>query len=79
MVKVQLSLYLTKHQAMETYGGVEIWPHAFLTSTLGRDEWSASRLDRFTSRERDPGVHWIGDLVGPSASLDAVVKRKNSA
>jgi hypothetical protein len=31
---------------------------------------------RFTSRERDPGTHWIGGWVGPRAILDAVVKRK---
>jgi hypothetical protein len=46
------------------------------SSTLALDggEWSASRPDRFTPRERDPGTHWIG--VGPRAVLDAVVKRK---
>jgi hypothetical protein len=26
--------------------------------------------------EKAPGIHWIGDWVGPRAGLDAVVKRK---
>jgi hypothetical protein len=47
-----------------------------LTSALQGGEWSASRPGRFTPRERDPGTHWIGGWVGPTAVLDAVVKRK---
>jgi len=39
-------------------------------------EWSASSPGRFTPRERVPGPPWIGGWVGPSADLDAVVKRK---
>jgi hypothetical protein len=46
-----------------------------LTSALDAGEWSASRLGRFTPRERAPGTHWIGDWVGPRAVLNAVVKR----
>jgi hypothetical protein len=49
-----------------------------LTSALDGDEWSASRLGRFTPKERAPGTHWVGGWVGPRAVLDAVVKRKNS-
>jgi hypothetical protein len=30
--KVELSLCLTKHHAMKTYRGVEVWLHAFLAS-----------------------------------------------
>jgi len=30
-------------------------------------------------RERAPGTHWIGGLVGTRAGLDAVAKRKNLA
>jgi hypothetical protein len=26
-------------------------------------------------RERTPGTHWIGDWMGPSAGLGAVVKK----
>jgi len=29
-------------------------------------------------RERAPGIHWIGDWVGPKANLNAVAKRKKS-
>jgi hypothetical protein len=31
-----------------------------LTSAVDGGEWPASRPDRFTSRERAPGTHWIG-------------------
>jgi len=55
---------------------VEVYHHAFLTSALERSEWSASRPGYFTPRERAPGTHWIGGWVGPSASLDAMEKRK---
>jgi hypothetical protein len=33
-VKVKLSLSLTKHHAIKTYWGVEVYLHAFLTSAL---------------------------------------------
>jgi hypothetical protein len=61
---------------MEMYYGVEVQRHTFLASALGRDEWSASRPVHFTSRERAPGMQWIGRWVGPRAGLDAVVNRK---
>jgi hypothetical protein len=48
----------------------------FLTSALGGREWSASRPGRFTPRERDTDIHWIGGCVGRRPVLDAVVKRK---
>jgi hypothetical protein len=47
-----------------------------LTSALDGGEWSASRLGRFTPRERAPGTHWIEGWVGPRAVPDMVVKRK---
>jgi hypothetical protein len=47
-----------------------------LTSKLDGGEWSPSRPGRFTTRERNPGFHWIGSRVGPRAVLDAVSKRK---
>jgi hypothetical protein len=46
------------------------------TSALDGGEWLASRLGRFTPRERAPGTHWTGGWVEPRAVLDAVVKRK---
>jgi hypothetical protein len=71
-----LSLYLTKYHAMKTYGGVEVWPHAFLTSALGEGEWLASWPSRFTPRERAPSTHWIGGWVAHRASLDTMLKRR---
>jgi hypothetical protein len=56
--------------------GVEIQPHAFLTSAPDGGEWSDSRAGRLTDGKRAPGIHWIGGYLGPSAGLDAVVKRK---
>jgi hypothetical protein len=58
---------------MMAYWGVEV---SYNPSTLDRGEWSASRSCRFIPRERAPGTHWIGGLVGPRDVLDAVVKRK---
>jgi hypothetical protein len=48
----------------------------YLTLALHGGEWTASLSGRFTHRERDPGIQWIGGWVGPRAVLDAVVKRK---
>jgi hypothetical protein len=50
--QVKLYLCLIKHHGMETYEGVEIQPHTFLTSALERGEWSTSCPDCFVSRER---------------------------
>jgi hypothetical protein len=44
----------------------------FLTSALDGDEWSASRLGRFTPEEKSTGIHLIGDLMGPETGLNAV-------
>jgi hypothetical protein len=66
---------LTEPHAMKAYG----WRHSSthsLTLALDGGEWSGSRPDRFTPRERAPGTHWIGGWVGPRAVLDTVVKRK---
>jgi hypothetical protein len=40
-------------------GGDAIAP-PLLPSALDEGEWSAPRLNRFTSRERDSGTHSIG-------------------
>jgi hypothetical protein len=46
---------LIKHYAAkETYGGLEVLLHVFLTSALGGDEWSASRPNRFIPGEGTP-------------------------
>jgi hypothetical protein len=57
-VKVTLSLCLTKHHAMKTYGEVETAPHILLTFSLDEREWSASRSGRFISGETFPGTDW---------------------
>jgi hypothetical protein len=58
-----LSLCLTKHYATKEYGGADAYIHVFLTSALVESEWSASRLGRFTARERARGIHWIGGYM----------------
>jgi hypothetical protein len=56
---------------MNTYGGVEVYLHAFLTSALSGGERSASSSGRFI-----PGILWIEDWVDSRAGLDAVSKKK---
>jgi hypothetical protein len=45
--------------------GMKLELHPFLTSTVGGDEWRASRSDRFTTEEIPAGTRWIGDWPGP--------------
>jgi hypothetical protein len=40
-------MYLIKRDSRKTYGGVETYFHAILTSTRDRGEWAASRPGRF--------------------------------
>jgi hypothetical protein len=62
---------------MKVYlGGADVYSTHSLTSALDGGEWSASRPDRFTPRERAPDTHFIGGYVDPRAVPDAVVKRK---
>jgi hypothetical protein len=61
---------------MKAYGGMDVWIHVFLTSTLVGGEWSVSRPDSFTPGERDPGGHRIGGWVGPRVGLDDLEERK---
>jgi hypothetical protein len=44
MELIKLFLSTIKHQAMQTYGGVEVWLCVFLTSVLDEGERLASRL-----------------------------------
>jgi hypothetical protein len=53
-MKVKLSLYLSKHYAMKTYGGLDIEIDVFLISALVGGERSVSRPGRFTPVEDFP-------------------------
>jgi len=68
---------LTKHHAITTYWGVEVYLHRFLTSALDGGKWSALRPGHFTPGVKAPGTHWIGGWVGARSGLDAVAKRRN--
>jgi len=47
------SLGLTKHHDMKTYGGSEVWFHAFLTLVaLDGGGWLVSHICHFTAGER---------------------------
>jgi hypothetical protein len=70
-----LSLCLTNY-AMNTYGGVDLYIHIFLTSALVGGEWLVSLPDRFTPGERAPGTHWTGGWVDPRDGLDDLEKKK---
>jgi hypothetical protein len=47
-------LCLIEHNAAGTYGGVNVYLHAFLTSAPDGGEWSALHLG-----ERGPSTHWM--------------------
>jgi hypothetical protein len=63
---------------MKTYGGVDVYIHVFMTSTLVGGTWSASRPGRFTPMARAHFIHWIGGWVSPRTDLEDV-KVKNLA
>jgi hypothetical protein len=73
-VKVNVSLFLTKYQAMKKYSGMEVQLHAFLTSALDGSDWL--QPGRFPLRERASVTHWIGGWVAPRTGLDALAKGK---
>jgi hypothetical protein len=49
---------------MKAYWGVHIEIHVFLTSSIDRGEWSASRPGCLTPGERVPGTHRVGGWIG---------------
>jgi hypothetical protein len=73
---LKLFLCLTKHHTMETYGGMDVQLHVFITSALDGGKWSASHPSYFTPGEGTYSTHWIGGRVGPRANLDVVARRK---
>ena len=71
---IKLISVLTYVFDMKAYGYVEVQFHTFLTSPLDGGEWLSSRPSRFTPGKKAPGTHTVGDLVGPGAGLEVVVK-----
>jgi hypothetical protein len=69
-IKVKFALCLVTNHAMKKYEVVEL--HAYLTSVLEGNKWSALCSHCFTQRKRVPGTQRIARLApGP----DMVVKR----
>jgi hypothetical protein len=66
-----------KRHAMTTHGRVETAAPAFLTSTLDRTRWSASRLGHIRSWEVATGTQQIGGWLGPSLCLDFLERRES--
>jgi hypothetical protein len=56
--KLNLSPAL-EHHTIKTYGSIEVWLHAFLTSALDGGKWSPSRPGRFISTKQPPDAPWI--------------------
>jgi len=54
---------------MNTYEGVEVQLHVFLTLGLDGGERSASSSGRFSFWVTAPSTYWIGGWVGPRTSL----------
>jgi hypothetical protein len=61
---------------MKACGGVVVYIHIFLTSTLIGGEWSALCLGRFNLGELAPGTHSIEGWVDPRDGVDDMEKRK---
>jgi hypothetical protein len=59
---------------MNAYGGMDVYIHIFLASSLVGGEWSASRPGRFTPGEKSPGIHWIGGWADHRDGMDDVEK-----
>jgi hypothetical protein len=70
LVGAKLSLCLTKHYTMKTYGAVKVQIHVFLTSALAEGEWSASLPCHFMPGGKNPSTQWTGGWVGPIVNLD---------
>jgi hypothetical protein len=60
----------------EGTGEVEAYLHSFLTSTLDRGEWSASRPGSFTLDATCTSVHSVLRPAGPRVGLDAFQKTR---
>jgi hypothetical protein len=70
-------MWLIKHHATQAPGGLKALFHAFLTSELDGNEWSASRSGRFTLGERVSICHSIGGCMSLRIGMDALKERKS--
>jgi hypothetical protein len=77
LVKVNLSLCLTKHHATKPYGEVEIQIQLFLTSALDGGEWSASR-PWYPSEKRLGGRHSRSGGDGEQKNIPAPAENRTS-
>jgi hypothetical protein len=60
---------------MKVCGGVDVYTHVFLTSTLvGVSGQLHAPLRPLYPRAKSPDTHWIGGWIGPIASLDDMEK-----
>jgi len=72
------SLHLIKHRVVKANGGAELWLHFW----PGHDGGVSGHLlapATLLPRKEPLFTHWIVDRVGPTAHLDAVVRRKSVA
>jgi hypothetical protein len=73
------SSYAVPLHAMQATRGYDTYirsSYSFLTSTLDKGDWSASRPSRALPPENGPSVRLDRRLVGPSAGLDKEARRK---
>jgi hypothetical protein len=75
--QLKLSLCLIKHNAMETYEGMEVTIHTFTISTLDGGEWSVSHFGHLNPRRTASGTHSPRKIVGTRIGMVAVGKRKS--
>jgi hypothetical protein len=61
-----------KHKYLAIIWNMEVKLHRSLTSTTGGVEWSWL----LCVSERSPNIHWIGDKVAHTVTLDVVTKIK---
>jgi len=71
-IKVKLSLYFIKHQAMKMYMGIEVWLYTSLILAVDGGEWSACCPRCFTSGGREPWYPLDRCWAGPRTGLDVV-------
>lgn len=68
---------------MDVMRGEDVWgtggvASLFSSSELSVDKWLTQRPDQLTSGKEPHNTHWVGEYVGPKATLNAVDKRKIS-